>query len=177
MKGDIHSFHMRYSSMICSKRLQSYRTNPSLWLSSLVSSQSLNELIESGTNFCRSPFRVLDDSSGWSVSIVHLLRPSTHRSAAVALTREIIALEDHSECASHKLWTSTSRRCIFSFCHRRVDGNIYVHVSNTCIEWMCLGAMYIWHPQNLDPFPPCPHLEQINNTKSTQPPLLLSEFG
>ena len=36
MKGDIHSFHMRYSSMICSKRLQSYRTNPSLWLSSLV---------------------------------------------------------------------------------------------------------------------------------------------
>ena len=36
MKGDIPSFHMRYISMICYKRFQSYRTSPSLWLSSLV---------------------------------------------------------------------------------------------------------------------------------------------
>ena len=36
MKGNMHTFHMRYGSMICSKRLQKYRTNPSLRLSSLV---------------------------------------------------------------------------------------------------------------------------------------------
>ena len=36
MKVDMHTFHMRYGSMICSKRLQKYRTNPSLRLSSLV---------------------------------------------------------------------------------------------------------------------------------------------
>ena len=30
MKGDIHSFHMRYISMICYKRLQSYGVHNSL---------------------------------------------------------------------------------------------------------------------------------------------------
>ena len=39
MKGDIPSFHMRYISMICYKRFQSYRTSPSLRLSSLVQSE------------------------------------------------------------------------------------------------------------------------------------------
>ena len=36
MKGEIYSFHMRYSSMMYIKRLQSYNINPSLRYSSLV---------------------------------------------------------------------------------------------------------------------------------------------
>ena len=38
IKRDIPSFHMRYISMMCYKRFQSYKTNPSLRLSSLVMS-------------------------------------------------------------------------------------------------------------------------------------------
>ena len=57
MKEDTNSFHMRYSNMIYPKRLQSYRTIPSLWWTTLVY-ESTNVGLGDGTfnALCRPRF-------------------------------------------------------------------------------------------------------------------------
>ena len=49
MKGDIHSFHMRYISMNCSKRLHRYGSILTLNRPSLVCDNHISNL--SGSNF------------------------------------------------------------------------------------------------------------------------------